>query len=225
MAYLDEMQVKLAERTGLQVTKSTLHRHLTTRMGYGRRRLTHMTTVADPDQRLTFRHKLHEYVRRLDQLVFFDEASKDRMSCQRAYGYGPIGEEVFNHGFVFCCYVFYFCCYFIVTFINFVCVQRLCLSVYRMVLKGRRFSVIGAYTVDGAYCGRILPDTFNTERFLLWLDAQVIPMLRPYPLKNSILIRDNAAIHGKQQIFDRVRVCHYFFFFTLPACLGPCAGK
>ncbi len=56
-------------------------------------------------------------------------------------------------------------------------------------------SVSGAYTVKGFLVIDIIQGTYNTAEYNHWFLHALLPMLRPYPQPNSIVIIDNAPWH------------------------------
>ena len=63
------------------------------------------------------------------------------------------------------------------------------------VLNGKRMSVVGAYNLSGIVAMDVTPNTFDRALFEDFFFNKVVPILRPFPHPNSIVIIDNARIH------------------------------
>jgi hypothetical protein len=75
-------------------------------------------------------------------------------------------------------------------------------SVYNkgFVLNGRRMSVVGAYTSAGLLAMDMIPNTYTRQEFEQWFDLVLVPLLRPYPQANSIVVVDSARIHNMNHL-------------------------
>jgi len=67
-------------------------------------------------------------------------------------------------------------------------------------LRGERFSVLPAVTVDGVVAVDIFKGSVNREMFIKYLKEDLAPVLTPYPGPQSVVILDNAAIHHDEEI-------------------------
>lgn len=99
VSYVDELVDELFFECGVIASKSAITRVLLD-MGYSRRRLSRLSHKADVVERIDFRERAREWVFNLDQLIFIDETSKDRTSINRAFGWGPKRQSIYNKGFV-----------------------------------------------------------------------------------------------------------------------------
>ena len=73
--------------------------------------------------------------------------------------------------------------------------------------RGKRFSAMAGFTVlDGFLPPFITMETFTASKFLAGIRRNVIPHMGPYPGPRSVLLLDNARIHGAlRSIIDEVR--------------------
>lgn len=74
------------------------------------------------------------------------------------------------------------------------CVRR------TLFLRGVRYSVLPALTVDGIIALDIFEGSVTKARFLRFLQEQLIAKLNPYPGRNSVVIMDNCTIHHDEDI-------------------------
>ena len=67
------------------------------------------------------------------------------------------------------------------------------MSVYNkgFVLNGKRVSVVGAYSLDGLIAVDYTEGTYDQVVFQDFFRTLVLPLLRPYPQKNSVVVIDN----------------------------------
>ncbi|KAK6997463.1 hypothetical protein R3P38DRAFT_3059166 [Favolaschia claudopus] len=61
-------------------------------------------------------------------------------------------------------------------------------------VRGTRYSLLPALTMDGIIHAHIKIGGYNGAQFLLWLD-DVLTVMNPYPARHSVLILDNCRIH------------------------------
>ncbi|KDR67239.1 hypothetical protein GALMADRAFT_23095, partial [Galerina marginata CBS 339.88] len=62
-------------------------------------------------------------------------------------------------------------------------------------VRGDRYSMVAAITIDGYIATRVIPGSFNADEFRDYITEQVLPEMNPYPASRSILIMDNCRIH------------------------------
>ncbi|KIJ30392.1 hypothetical protein M422DRAFT_187257, partial [Sphaerobolus stellatus SS14] len=67
-------------------------------------------------------------------------------------------------------------------------------------IRGDRFSVLPALTVDGYICVRIVRDSVDSAEFFDFVVEELLPLMNPYPGDRSVLILDNCAIHKSQAL-------------------------
>jgi hypothetical protein len=63
-----------------------------------------------------------------------------------------------------------------------------------------RFSLLGACTLEGMSleaCELVetTDEAINGRRFLKWVREKLVPMIRPFPAVNSVVIADNCSFH------------------------------
>eukprot|EP00121_Abeoforma_whisleri_P000112 Awhi_evm1s101 len=68
--------------------------------------------------------------------------------------------------------------------------------------KGKRVSVLAAIDYQGFFAACGTTGTFSRKEFHLAMIKDILPYLNPYPQPRSILIMDNARIHGYEKIFE-----------------------
>lgn len=74
------------------------------------------------------------------------------------------------------------------------CVQRTAL------VRGKRLSILPALSLRGIIALDIFEGSVDRARFIDFLREQLVPILRPYPGPNSVVIMDNCAIHHGDEI-------------------------
>jgi transposase len=70
------------------------------------------------------------------------------------------------------------------------------------VLRGKRMSVVGAYSLNGLITFDLTSNTYNRDRFEDFFQHFLLPELTPYPGPRSIVILDNARIHNRRNLFN-----------------------
>lgn len=177
--YLDELQDKLLQNRGTSVSVTTIYRALR-RLNYTNKRVSAVALERNDLDRDAFMNSMANIVTRLDQLVFIDEAARNRKTSGRIHGWARSGAK---------------------------CMQR------RFFVRGQRYSILPALTIDGIYLDSITPSfpyltvsvgiithdivhgSVNSHRFLDFLREQVIPLTNPYPGPRSVIVMDNCSIH------------------------------
>lgn len=67
-------------------------------------------------------------------------------------------------------------------------------------VRGQRFNVMAALAVDGFIAVEVTTDNGNEETYeRFWVD-HLLGNMNPYPAERSIVIMDNAAIHGSENV-------------------------
>jgi len=64
------------------------------------------------------------------------------------------------------------------------------------------FSYICFFTIQGMKAVRGYDVNVKADMFLFTLQHDVLPLMNPFPQKNSIILLDNARVHKKQEILD-----------------------
>jgi len=71
--------------------------------------------------------------------------------------------------------------------------------------KGKRFSALGVFTLDGMLDCHITEDGYDAFKFRCAFRKKVLPYLRPYPERHSVLVLDNCPnLHTQLTILDMV---------------------
>jgi hypothetical protein len=84
--------------------------------------------------------------------------------------------------------------------------------------RGKRVSVLAAMDSEGFLAWRITEDTFTRKSFYEGFVEEILPHLRPWPMRNSIVLMDNARIHMFQELVDAVHTRGAHIFFLPPYC-------
>lgn len=77
---------------------------------------------------------------------------------------------------------------------------------HRILLRGKRFSVVPVMSTEGIHDIHIIEGTMNGERFEEFLKTTVLPILQPFNWINqhSVVIMDNASIHHTEGVIDLI---------------------
>ncbi|PPR05263.1 hypothetical protein CVT26_012410 [Gymnopilus dilepis] len=153
--YLDEMQQKLHDICGTDVSIATISRALR------RANLTHKTVTKaaaerDEELRAIWEGVMVQYTDP-ELFVFLDESAVDDRTGQRTQGWSHMGTP---------------------------CVRRMSF------LRGTRYSILPALTIDGIIALDIVEGSITKEKFLEFLRRDV----------RSVVIMDNCAIHHDEEI-------------------------
>ena len=73
------------------------------------------------------------------------------------------------------------------------------------VTRGKSWSVLPAYTVDGYLTVGIKEGYFSGETFFRWVVDELLPHCNAYPAPRSVIIMDNASIHCNPRIEQVIR--------------------
>ncbi|KLO15582.1 hypothetical protein SCHPADRAFT_824468, partial [Schizopora paradoxa] len=66
-----------------------------------------------------------------------------------------------------------------------------------------RYSILPAITLDGIIECLIIEGSFNTERFVQFIE-DLLPKMNPFPEPNSVIVMDNCIIHKSPEIRDLI---------------------
>ncbi|ODQ52480.1 hypothetical protein SAICODRAFT_42716, partial [Saitoella complicata NRRL Y-17804] len=58
-----------------------------------------------------------------------------------------------------------------------------------------RWSVLPALTTEGLKVLRIFQESFNADRFVEFIEEDLLPIIGPFPGPNSVIVLDNCRIH------------------------------
>ncbi|GES91797.1 homeodomain-like protein [Rhizophagus clarus] len=72
-------------------------------------------------------------------------------------------------------------------------------------LRGKRYTILPALSLDGYIAVDIIEGSCNKERFKDFILSKVIPQMYPFPGPNSVLIMDNAKIHHNNDFINIVQ--------------------
>ena len=84
-----------------------------------------------------------------------------------------------------------------------------------------RFSILPAYTLDGYIAYRVIPGSYNSERFLQFVAECVLPLLTP---GYHVICLDNVNTHRSTVSFSAVIIFAHFYrhsrSYVTPQALG-----
>jgi DDE superfamily endonuclease len=63
-------------------------------------------------------------------------------------------------------------------------------------VRSKRWSVLPAYSSTGFLTWDIYQGSYTTELFNAFIEHQILPICTPWPGPRSIIVMDNASIHG-----------------------------
>ncbi|GJE86780.1 transposase domain-containing protein [Phanerochaete sordida] len=69
-------------------------------------------------------------------------------------------------------------------------------------VRGKRFTLEGCLTVDGIVASTVVAGSMTRDKFLEFLEYNVMPLTSPFPGPFSVLIMDNARIHHGEAIAE-----------------------
>ena len=72
----------------------------------------------------------------------------------------------------------------------------------RLFARGQRISAIVGMSMDGVEAYELSVGSTDSITFLDFIRGSLIPTMRPFPDKNSIIVIDNCAIHHVQEVKD-----------------------
>ncbi|KIK30868.1 hypothetical protein PISMIDRAFT_50591, partial [Pisolithus microcarpus 441] len=81
-------------------------------------------------------------------------------------------------------------------------------SVQRRFVRGTRYSIIPAITLDGIIAYDIVEGPVDSERFVKFLKDEVMPYTNPYPGPRSVVIMDNCRIHHGKDVHHLIEDDH-----------------
>ena len=70
----------------------------------------------------------------------------------------------------------------------------------RLLVRGERISAIVAMSSDGVEAYELSVSCTNSSIFFDFVRGSLIPTMRPFPDKHSIIVMDNCSIHHVQKI-------------------------
>ncbi|CAB4491539.1 unnamed protein product [Rhizophagus irregularis] len=69
-------------------------------------------------------------------------------------------------------------------------------------LRGVRYTILPALSLDGIIALDIMEDSCNKERFRNFILAKVLPNMNAFPQQNNVLVMDNAQIHHDEYLVN-----------------------
>lgn len=84
--------------------------------------------------------------------------------------------------------------------------------------RGKRVSALAAMDSEGFLGWRITTDTFTRKTFYEGFIEEILPLIQPWPMRNSIVLMDNARIHMFQELVEAVHSRGAHIFFLPPYC-------
>ncbi|PBK80910.1 hypothetical protein ARMGADRAFT_863249, partial [Armillaria gallica] len=67
-------------------------------------------------------------------------------------------------------------------------------------VRGERYSLIAAMSIDGYIATRVQPGSFDSFGFFDFIVEDVLPLMNPYLEKQSVLVMDNCRIHHTETL-------------------------
>lgn len=198
--YLDEFQDELFKRTGKVWHTSTIWRQLHT-LNYSLKVAIHKATQQDEEEVDDYHLRLLEAVSHPRQLIYVDETARSALASRRKRAWAQQGEEAIIPSFF----------------------QR---------DFDKRYTLIGACDYDGFVQEACLvveresgindpnPErgTVDTQRFEDYIEHYLVPTLGKFTLQESrsIVVMDNASIHGSPRIEDLIHQAGAILIYTAP---------
>ncbi|GAO52289.1 hypothetical protein G7K_6369-t1 [Saitoella complicata NRRL Y-17804] len=65
-----------------------------------------------------------------------------------------------------------------------------------------RWSVLPALTIEGLKALRIFQGSFNADRFVEFIEEDLLPIVGPFPGPNSVIVLDNCRIHHDPRVAE-----------------------
>ena len=85
--------------------------------------------------------------------------------------------------------------------------------------RGYSWSLLAGYTVDGYLpCYEVKEGYYNKEEFLRWLEEDLLPCCEAYPVKNSVIVMDNAGSYIDDRIANIIRAHGLLVRYLPPYC-------
>ncbi|KAF8169664.1 hypothetical protein BJ912DRAFT_912720 [Pholiota molesta] len=77
-------------------------------------------------------------------------------------------------------------------------------------IRGERYSLVAAMSQQGYIAAHIVPGSLDAFAFFDFIVEDVLPVMKPFPDENSVLIMDNCRIHHTetlQEVLNDSRLC------------------
>ncbi|KIK76629.1 hypothetical protein PAXRUDRAFT_169326, partial [Paxillus rubicundulus Ve08.2h10] len=95
---------------------------------------------------------------------------------------------------------------------------RCCVN--RCFIRGTRFSILPAITLNGIVAYNIIEGPVDSQCFVRFLEEHVMPLTNPYPGPRSVIIMDNCHIHKTEEVRAPIEDMHR----TLSMCSFSCTN-
>ena len=86
----------------------------------------------------------------------------------------------------------------------------------RLLTRGIRISAIVAMSSDGVLAHELHTGSTDSKIFIDFIRGSLIPSMRPFPDKHSIIIMDNCTIHHSQELKDLVESVGILLLYLPP---------
>ncbi|GAO50483.1 hypothetical protein G7K_4607-t1 [Saitoella complicata NRRL Y-17804] len=93
-------------------------------------------------------------------------------------------------------------------------------SAERVFGHSTRWSVLPALTTEGLKVLRIFQESFNADRFVEFIEEDLLPIIGPFPGPNSVIVLDNCRIHHDPRVAELLvnqHGCRICFLTTILA--------
>ncbi|ODQ53008.1 hypothetical protein SAICODRAFT_45686, partial [Saitoella complicata NRRL Y-17804] len=65
-----------------------------------------------------------------------------------------------------------------------------------------RWSVLLALTTEGLEALRIVQGSFNDDQFAKFINEELLPIVGPFPGRNSVIVLDNCRLHHEPRVAE-----------------------
>jgi len=83
-------------------------------------------------------------------------------------------------------------------------------------VRGIKYSSIGGLSLDGMLTHYTIKGGFSCADLLYFLEEFLIPCMKPFPERNSVLVLDNASMHHTESVRDLCESHHIPLLFLPP---------
>jgi transposase len=200
--YLDEIQDRFLMKTGERWSTSHLYRMLKSpAINYSLQAATDRATQQEQQQIDDYFEDMRYFVGDPEMLIFIDESAKDRNSSRRRRSWSRRGQTPFR-------------------------------AAYFAGTRAKRYTLLAACDIHGFVieaCETVERElgkddknptrgTIDGDRFKLWVEEMLIPVLGKYHecAPRSIVVLDNASIHHVDGIVEMIEAAGAKVIFTAP---------
>ena len=86
----------------------------------------------------------------------------------------------------------------------------------RLLTRGIRVSAIVGMSADGVQVYELSTGSTDANKFIDFIRGNLIPTMKPFPDKHSIIVMDDCAIHHVQEVKDLINSCSIALFYLPP---------